>query len=139
MKFRSHVRLLALATAVWLGFLVAGLPSYYQQYSTRTMVLFDILILPPIVGIVYVVLRSVRPPRRLEVAAWFAFYFTVPLAIYDWLYCGLYLGHGIGFVSRYWYLSIYYVIPWLVMPAVALFLGRGQSRASQDVGAHRST
>jgi hypothetical protein len=98
------------------------MPSYYQQYSTAAMALFDLLLLVPIVSVVYVVLRGVRRQKRLKVAAWIAFYFTVPLALYDWLYCGVHLGHGMQFVSRFWYLSVYYVIPWVVLPAVALML-----------------
>jgi hypothetical protein len=88
------------------------------------MAFFDLVILVPITAVVYLVLRGVGPERRLRVSAWFAFYFTVPLAIYDWLYCGIYLGHGMLFLSRFWYLSVYYAIPWVVLPTVALVLNR---------------
>jgi len=99
------------------------------------MVWFDSLLLIPIAAAVYLVLRRLRPERRLTVAFWLAFYFTVPLALYDGLYCGLYLGHGIQFVSRYWYLSIYYAIPWVLLPLVALSLNR--TRESVASGAPR--
>ncbi len=105
MKGRGHIRLFLTATLVWAAFLLGGLPSYYQQYSTRFMLLFDVVVLVPIAGIVYLVLRSVRRERRLKVTVWIAVYFTVPLAIYDWLYCGIYLGHGMQFLSRFWYLT----------------------------------
>jgi hypothetical protein len=121
-----------IATLVWAGFWVGGLPSYYQQYSTGFMAFFDLVILVPITAVVYLVLRGVKRHRRLKVSAWFAFYFTVPLAIYDWLYCGVYLGHGMQFLSRFWYLSIYYAIPWVVLPTVALVLDR------RDVGESRN-
>jgi hypothetical protein len=88
------------------------------------MVCFDSLVLIPIAVISYFVLKRLRLERRLTVALWLAFYFTVPLALYDWLYCGLYLGHGIQFISRYWYLSVYYAIPWILLPLVALLLNR---------------
>ena len=86
------------------------------------MIWFDSLVLVPIAGVTYFVLRRVRPGERLAKALWLAFYFTVPLFVYDWLYCGLYLGHGVRFISRYWYLSVYYVIPWVLLPLVAFFL-----------------
>jgi hypothetical protein len=70
----------------------------------------------------------------MTVAAWIAFYFTVPLAFYDWLYCGIYLGYGIGFVSRFWYLSVYYAIPWVVLPVVALVLDRRDAIGSRESG-----
>ena len=98
------------------------------------MVAFDLVILVPIAGIVWFVLRGVEPRRRLKVSLWFAFYFTVPLAIYDWLYCGLYLGHGMRFVGRFWYLSVYYAIPWAVLPLVALMLDQRSAKEGHDGG-----
>lgn len=129
MRRRSHIRLYLIATFVWAGFLVGGLPSYYQQYSAATMAIFDLVVLVPITGVVYFVLRGVGGRRRVRVSVWIAFYFTVPLAVYDWLYCGVYLGHGMKFVSAFWYLSVYYVIPWILLPAVALTLDRRTARA----------
>ena len=135
MTKRGHIRIFLIATVVWVGFWVAGLPSYYQQYSNALMVWFDSLVLIPIATIVYLDLRSLRPERRLPVAIWLAFYFTVPLALYDWLYCGLYLGHGIQFISRYWYLTVYYAIPWVLLPLVALALNRTRPGRMEDTGA----
>ena len=93
------------------------------------MAIFDLVVLVPITGVVYFVLRGVGGEKRLRVSVWIAFYFTVPLAVYDWLYCGVYLGHGMKFVSTFWYLSVYYVIPWILLPAVALMLDRRTARA----------
>jgi hypothetical protein len=99
------------------------------------MLWFDALVLIPIAAIVYFVLRRLRPERRLTVALWLAFYFTVPLAVYDWLYCGLYLGHGIQFISRYWYLTVYYAIPWALLPLVARLLNRKRSGQMENTHA----
>ena len=96
------------------------------------MALFDLAILVPITGVVYWFLRGVRPAERLKVSAWSAFYFTVPLAIYDWLYCGVLLGYGRQFVVQFWYLSVYYAIPWLILPGVALILDRRDARESRS-------
>jgi hypothetical protein len=71
------------------------------------------------------------------VSAWFAFYFTVPLAVYDWLYCGVYLGHGIQFLDSFWYLSVYYAIPWVVLPSVALVLDHRSARESRNAEVQR--
>ena len=83
MNKRHHIRLLALATLVWAGFLLAGLPEYYKQYSSGFMVAFDLLVLIPISFVFHVVLRRVPPRRRMQVALWIAFYFTVPLGVYN--------------------------------------------------------
>jgi hypothetical protein len=135
MTIRGHSGVLLIATVVWAGFWIAGLPSYYQQYSNLLMIWFDSLVLIPIAGIVYFVLRRVQPEKRLTIALWLAFYFTVPLAVYDWLYCGLYLGHGVQFVSRYWYLSVYYAIPWVLLPLMAFFLNRMRSGQMENSNA----
>ena len=134
MTGRGHIRLFLIATLVWAAFLLGGLPSYYQQYSTRFMLLFDVVVLVPIAGVVYLVLRGVRRERRLKVAVWIAFYFTVPLAIYDWLYCGIYLGHGMQFLRRFWYLTIYYIVLWVLLPMVALMLNHRSERTSMHDG-----
>jgi hypothetical protein len=134
MTRRGHIRLFLIATVVWALFLIGGMPSYYKQYSTLCMVLFDIVVLLPITAVVYLVLRGVRQERRLQVSVWIAFYFTLPLAIYDWLYCGVHLGHGMQFLIRYWYLSVYYIIPWVLMPMVALVLNHRSARASGHDG-----
>jgi len=128
LRKRSHIRLLLIATLVWAGFLAGGLPSYYQQYSTKFMVIFDLIALVLITGVMYLVLRRTRRSLRPKLALWVAFYFTVPLAIYDWLYCGIYLGHGMGFIVRFWYLSVYYAIPWIMFPLIARATGSDWSR-----------
>ena len=124
MRKRHHVRLWILATCVWAGFLVLGLPEYYQQYSPRVMLGFEVVLLLPFAVILYVVLKRVPPKRRMSLALWIAFYFTVPLAVYDYLYCGLVLGRGAGFLWEFWYLTTYYVVPWVLAPAMALLASK---------------
>ena len=63
--------------------------------------------------------------QRMQVGLWIAFYFTVPLAVYDYLYCGLVLGFGVRFLIDFWYLTVYYFIPWLLGPGLAWFINRG--------------
>ena len=75
-----------------------------------------------------------RKSFYIDFTLWLAFYFTVPLAIYDWLYCGTYLGHGVQFIYRYWYLTVYYAIPWILLPLIALLLNRMRSRELENSG-----
>lgn len=116
MRPRGHLRLLLIASAAWLLFWLAGLPDYYRQHSTLTMVIFDLVILPPIWLVVYRSIRKAKAGRAPVVSLWWAFYLTVPLFILDLLYCGVYLGHGLAFIWDYWYLTVYYFIPWLIFP-----------------------
>lgn len=116
MRIKKHLKLLLIVSAVWFLFWIAGLPDYYRQYSTISMLAFDILILPLIWLIVYLSLKKTRSGRGLVASVWLAFYVTVPLFGYDLLYCGYYLGRGISFLWEYWYLTVYYILPWLIFP-----------------------
>jgi hypothetical protein len=109
---------------VWSLFLLAGMPDYYLQYSRQSMILFVVLLLIPISTIIIYIFKPLKSGRRMTIALWYAFYFTIPLAIYDSLYCGLYLGYGIGFVGVFWFLSVYYLIPWILFPLIAVVLNQ---------------
>jgi hypothetical protein len=116
MRMRRHLYLLLIVSLAWFLFWIAGLPDYYRQYSAISMLAFDIIILPPIWILVYSRIKKTRSGRGLAVSVWLAFYVTVPLFLYDLLYCGYYLGRGINFVWEYWYLTVYYIVPWLIFP-----------------------
>ena len=122
MRLRQHIRLLALVSLAWVLFWIAGLPGYYQQYSISFMVIFDLAILPPIWFIIYRSAKQSKPGRGLKICSWWAFYISVPLFIYDLLYCGFYLGHGATFLTKYWYLTVYYILPWILFPPTGWFV-----------------
>ena len=124
MSARGHIGTLLIATAAWLVFWLAGLPSYYQQYSRGTMIAVCVILLPPIVVISYYALKRAAPGKRISRAAWLAFYFSVPIAFYDWVYCGIHLGYGAMFAAVFWYLTLYYIVPWIVLPATAIILNQ---------------
>jgi hypothetical protein len=121
---RNHLKAFLFGTAAWAVFFVGGLPDYYQQYSTGSMIAFDLLVLLPLWAAAVLLLRWLEGDSQYAKAVVLAFYITVPLFAYDLLYCGVYLGHGLGFVARYWYLSVYYVVPWLILPPTGVWLDR---------------
>ena len=55
---------------------------------------------------------------------WLSLYYTVPFAALDAAYCGWYLGRGPGFLAEYWYLTVFYVTPWLTFMPTAWLLQR---------------
>ena len=124
MKLRGHAKLLGIVTAVWLTFWVGGLPDYYRQYSSLFMIVFDGVVFVALAWVVHWVVSKTPSRFRLSLSLWLAFYISVPLLIYDYLYCGLYLGHGWTFLWSYWYLTVYYVIPWLLCPGIAWWIDR---------------
>ncbi len=116
LRLKKHLRLFIIVTLAWILFWLAGLPEYYQQYSIRFMVIFDVVILPPIWFVIYRSAKHSGPGRGLTVSLWWSFYISVPLFVYDLIYCGHYLGHGLGFLWKYWYITVYYVLPWVIFP-----------------------
>jgi hypothetical protein len=91
------------------------------------MVAFSIALVPIIVFAGAKVIGSARIERRKMLGFWLSLYFTAPFVLFDYLYCGLYLGHGWEFLRRFWYLTIYYVIPWLIFVPVGRSLARSQA------------
>ncbi|WP_242346351.1 hypothetical protein [Anaeromyxobacter terrae] len=124
MSLRAHARLFLVAALIWLAFWVAGLPDYYQQYSTRSLVVFEVLLLGPVWTVGYLALRDHRRVSRMRRAVAISFHFTIPLFVYDLAYCGLYRGLGLGFVVPYWYLTAYYFVPWVLFLPTAAWLDR---------------
>lgn len=116
MGTHRHLAWLGQAVAAWFGFWLVGLPHYYQQYSTVVMAVACVLLSVAISLAAIAVLRRGRPERRRARAWWLSFYFTVPFAALDTLYCGWYLGHGAGYLASYWYLTVFYLTPWLTFP-----------------------
>jgi hypothetical protein len=121
---KIHLRILIYATLVWLLFFILGMPDYYLQYSTASIIVFEILLLIPFSIIIWLIFKPVKASRRMRLALWYSFYFTVPLFLYDLIYCGFYLGYGIRFVPVFWFLSVYYVIPWILFPLIAFLLNK---------------
>ena len=122
MRSKHHIRILIIATIIWFFFLILGLPDYYLQYSTEIMIWFDISLLIPFSIIIWFVLKTIKKSRRMNIALWYSFYFTLPLAFYDYLYCGIYLKYGFSFIYVFWFLSVYYLVLWILFPTIAVIL-----------------
>ena len=80
-------------------------------------------------GIWFIVYRSAKhskPGHGLKICLWWSFYISFPLFVYDFIYCGFYLGHSVGFLSKYWYITVYYILPWLIFPITGLLVDKGR-------------
>ena len=129
MIVKIHLRILIYATVVWALFFLAGMPDYYLQYSTKSIILYEILLLIPFSVIIWFIFRTIKTSRRIKLSLWYSFYFTIPLSIYDYIYCGIYLGYGLRFIYVFWFLSVYYIIPWILFPLIAILLNKKTSNA----------
>lgn len=113
MTLHKHLRLLVQSVLIWLGFWIIGLPDYYQQYPTWMLgVACTVLSVFISLAAIAILLRS-RPENRAARAFWCSVYYTATFALLDTLYCGVYLGHGAAYLVSYWYLTVFYLTPWL--------------------------
>lgn len=119
MRAAAHLRLAIIGPLVWAAFWVLGWPDYYQQYATPLVAFATAALVPPTAWIGWRSIRRAKPEHRLARAAWMSFWFTVPFLALDTLYCGVWLGEGPGFLVKYWYLTSFYVIPWVLWMPMA--------------------
>ena len=129
MPLKTHAKLLVTGVAVWAAFWVLGLPSYYQQYPFWLLAVATAALVPPSAWFGWKMIRATRPEHRAARGFWLAFYFTVPFMLLDAAYCGVYLGHGTAFFAQYWYLTVFYVIPWLLFVPMGPAQKGGQTLA----------
>jgi len=67
-----------------------------------------------------------KPENRGARAFWCSVYYTAAFFLLDALYCGVYLGNGVQYLVKYWYLSVFYITPWLTFIPTAKLLGQRQ-------------
>lgn len=127
MRLQNHFKLLAQVMLAWLGFWLLGLPDYYQQYSANAVGIGVVILSVATSLLCLMVLLRVSSRRRFVIAFWLSFYFTVPFAVLDMWYCGIYLGHGSSYLWDYWYLTVFYVSPWLTLLPTAALLQKSPS------------
>lgn len=133
MNLQRHLRIFAQAVVVWFLFWLLGLPDYYQQYSQLSLAIGSILLSVAISLVAVFGLLRGRASTRMPRALWISFYYTVPLAILDTLYCGIYLGHGAAYLEKFWYLAIFYLTPWLTFPPTAALLNRASKHSNSPL------
>ena len=120
---------------MWAAFWVAGLPAYYQQYSFLFLAVGTAALVPPSAWIGWRIISRTKPEHRASRGFWLAVYFSVPFLLLDAAYCGLYLGNGFGFFEKYWYLTVFYVVPWVLYVPMGLI----SSRTPEPDPHHRRT
>jgi hypothetical protein len=120
MTAREHLYLFYLATTCWTLFFLGGLWSdYFQTWPAWAAFVFIDVIPAAVLALLSVpIIRWMTPASPYKGAFWIAFYFTIPFFIYDFVYLGLHKKLGLSFIASHWYLSIFYLIPWLATFAV---------------------
>lgn len=119
---KHHILIFSLATTLWTFFLLGGLSSeYYQTWSFwPVFIIVDVFPTILIIPLGYYIMKYVVQHEYLRTSLLIAFYASIPLVIYDTIYIGFYLNKGLGFFVDYWYLTVFYFVPWIIMPLVAI-------------------
>ncbi|MEM9685771.1 MAG: hypothetical protein AAF934_02490 [Bacteroidota bacterium] len=122
LKLKTHLVLLIMSFVTWGIFVIIGLPDYYQSWSFNAQVAIVIAVTVLYIPLTPFILKKIETKNYLKNALWLAFYLTVPLFIYDYIFIVLIGGDELSFVFRYWYLSLFYFSFWLQFPLIARFM-----------------
>ncbi|ADG81554.1 hypothetical protein TherJR_0684 [Thermincola potens JR] len=127
MSLVDHLRLLIFVTVAWIAFVIIGLPNYYQDWPFRKLLYFCVFVYF-LVGFFILMMTKKYEGYFLRRALWVAFYITVPLMIYDIIYVDLIRHEPFDLLNRFWYLSVFYIVPWIQAPLIYFFLVSGSLR-----------
>lgn len=131
MRAGQHWHLFCLATTWWTLYFILGLSSDYFQTTPLWMVIVFGEVAPALALGYFGWMRFTRSPQHAwRAAAWLAFYMSAPFFCYDYLYLAVHQQRGWTFLHSHWYLTAFYIIPWLLLPALAAaaISARGNTR-----------
>lgn len=121
MTFSKHWRLLSFASIGWALFVIIGWPSYYQDWSFNNLLYFCVAVYFAIGLTIYSIIKQYSG-NRFELSLWVAFYITIPLVCYDYIYIAFFRAEPFELYNRFWFLSVFYVIPWFQAFLLYLFI-----------------
>ena len=129
LHLKTHINLLIMSFITWLIFVLIGLPDYYQSWSFNAQIAICILVTVLYFPLTSFILSIFGNREYIKNSLWLAFYLTLPLFTYDYIYIILIKGDDISFVFRYWYLSFFYFSFWIQIPFVAWLIELKESQA----------
>lgn len=104
--FRKRVITVVVATLGWFAFWVFGLPgNYFADYPVSTQIGLSVFAFFIIIAVAYLLLVCVWKDDPITASLWLAFYASVPLIIYDYMYLGVYRNMGHAYLVIHWYLT----------------------------------
>ncbi|QDT98845.1 hypothetical protein [Gimesia aquarii] len=119
---KTHFALLVMSFLTWGFFVLLGLPDYYQSWSFAAKIVICIAVTLLYIPLTPFILKLIDNKNFVKNSLWLAFYLTLPLFVYDYIFIVLIGGDNITFVFRYWYLSFFYFSFWIQFPLIARFM-----------------
>jgi len=133
MNPKQHLTMIIICFTAWFIFLLLGIPSNnYMDYSVSIKVLIIIgtffFFFPPLTVLL---LRTFKNTNLFNASLYFSVYATLGIFALDYLYCGIYLGYGLGFVKSHWLQSIFYILPWFEVPIIGYIMEKRRLNISK--------
>ncbi len=130
-EIKYQILLFSLSTTLWIFFLLGSLSTeYFQTWpALQTLIIVDIIPAILLIPLSYYLLQSVIGHHYIRASLFAAFYASIPLVIYDVIYIAFHLKKGLFFFFDYWYLTIFYFIPWIIIPIIAYKIKRKKINA----------
>ena len=125
LDLKTHITLLIISFITWLIFVLIGLPDYYQSWSFQAQIAICIFVTILYFPLTRFILEKFETKEYFKNSLWLAFYLTLPLFTYDFIYIVLIKKDNMSFVFRYWYLSFFYFSFWIQMPFVGWLMQKG--------------
>jgi len=129
-KIRNHLDLFYLVTSLWTFFLLGGLWSeYYQTWSiVQSLIIIDLIPATVMFLVGPSLIKRFSRQRPLYGSFFVAFYFSIPILVYDYIYIFLYLNKSYHYLVDYWYLTFFSFIPWISFPLTGYYLQRKMAK-----------
>ncbi len=123
MNVTKHITLFLIGFILWALIFILGYPShYFLEWKTEEKIIISIVaffaILPFVGSLVIIFFKG----NYAKTALWLAFYFSVPVALFDYITVGIIQGNGLHYLKTHWYLTIAYFYVWINLPLVGLAL-----------------
>ena len=127
MNNAKYLKIFLVAVAVYLLFLIRGLPNnHFLEWTLDFKIADCIEIIIFTLPLVYFTLRWFsNKADYFKDSIWFAFCVSVPFLILDIVYVGIIRGHGIEYLKSHWFLTIFYFIVWIEVPVIGYLMHKG--------------
>ena len=130
----QHLTMLLIAVACWLLNYWEGQPSHHYASWTLDMKiarLGNVMLILPLVVVGFLCFQSARGRYHRD-SLWSSGYLTFLFVHFDFIYLGVARGHGLRYLTDYWFVSPFYLLFCIEVPLIGWGMD-SSSRASDPL------
>ena len=133
MNTAKYIKLFLTASTVYALFLVRGLNNnHYLDWSLDFQIADCLEIVVFTLPLTYLPLKWFSTKKDYFAdSIWFAFFLSVPFAIYDMIYAGIIRGHGPGYFGTFLFLTIFYFIVLIEVPLIGYLMQKDDPKIAK--------